>query len=500
METEKKETYQLAYDIELAYRAKKTEEEILSMYAALEDKEAINPNKSNGTYLHLAAEYADAKAIEYLLEQGLRANAKDRYARTPLHILADSVSPYDASFETERIKETVNVLLKARVSALLRDENAGELCYHTAAKKGNFPFIYAMIENNVKLDITDKDGNDLLYLLVYYPARNVQEGLKYKKTEAEITQANSKLEECFNLIKALIEYGLDPEQTALQKCAVEHNLSKIAILLKGEYDESDSSLSDKIASKGKTLHQAAEKDFEALEALIRLGADVNESCTEDRDYKNMTPLGVACKYLNLDGIKALLAAGANPNLHDGEKETSAMYYLVEYSVNRKNDQEKRTMGRQAIQMLLGAGMDINGFVDSDKNTALNLSCHCGYSWEMKCFYRAELLECGLCDLSIADKDGVTPFMNLCSNADAENDIILMLEQGVDMSLRDASGNTALMYACRNRNTGVACSIVDLMFSFGDPLSTVVNNEGKTAMDIAVDENNENLVKLLLGKM
>ena len=496
METEKKETYQLAHDIELAYREKKSEEEILAMYAALEDKHAIDPINSDRTYLHLAAEHADAKAIEYLLEQGVQANIKARYGTTLLHTLARGSS--NVKYSAERIKEAVNAVLKARVSPLLRDEDSRNLCYHMAAERGNFPFIHAMIENNVKLDMTDKDGRNILYLLVYCPARYAQDGLKYKKDEEEIAVLNNTLEECFELIKALIEYGLDPESTV--NCAVENNLGKIAALLKGEYDESDSSLTDKIASKGKTLHQAAENDFEALEALIRLGADVNEVCTEDRNYKNMAPLGVACKYLNLEGIKALLAAGADPNARDGEKETGAMYYLIEYSSGGKNDQERHAMGRQALKCLLDAGLDINGFVDENKNTALNLSCHSQYSWDMASFYRGELLGGGLCDLNIADKDGVTSLMNLCRNTDTENDIIMMLEQGVDMSLRDANGNTALMHAASNKNGGIACSVADLMFSFGDPLPAATNNESKTAMDIAVEKNNEDLVKFLLGKM
>ena len=497
METEKKETYQIASEIEYAYRDKKSEEEILAMYAAIEDKHAIDPNNSDRTYLHLAAKHADAKAIEYLLEQGVQANVKARYGITLLHTLARDTD--STKYSAERIKETVNVILKARISPLLRDEDSRNLCYHMAAERGNFSFIHAMIENKVKLDMADRDGKNILYLLAYCPARYAQEGLKYtNKKEEEIAKLKNTLEECFQLIKALIEYGLDPESTV--KCAVEHNLDKIAILLKGEYDESDSSLSDKIAAKGKTLHQAAEKDFEALEALIRLGADVNEVCTEERDYKNMTPLGVACKYLKIDSIKALLAAGADPNIHDGEKETSAMYYLVEYSTGGKNDKERQELGRAALKILLDNGLDINGFVDSEMNTALNLSCCSRYSWSTASFYRAELLYSGLCDINLANKSGVTPLMNLCRNTDVENDVITLLEQGVDMSSQDAKGNTALMHLARNGNKGIACSVADLMFSFGDPLPAVVNNKSKTALDIAIEENNEDLVKFLLGKM
>jgi len=502
METEKKQTYQLAHDIELAYRDKKPAEEILAMYAALEDKEAIDPNNSDRTYLHLAAEHSDAKAIEYLLEQGVRANIKARYGITLLHTLARG-SHYESKVDNKKVKEAADVILKARVSPLLRDEDAGDICYHTAAKNENLPFIYAMIDNKVKLDMADKEGSGLLHILVRYPARYAQEGLKYNKTDEQRAEIHDRLDRCFDLIKALIEYGLDPEAKDQRQgtpidYAVEYNLGRITILLKGEYDESDSSLEDKVVSKGKTLHQAAKDDMEALEALIRLGADVNEVCAEGQ-YKNLTPLGVACQHLNIDGVKALLAAGADPNVHDGEKETSAMYYLIEYGGSYSNVKDKEKVALMVIKCLIDAGVDINGFVDSKKNTALNLACLSAYR-DMKDIYRAELLESGLCDLNLADKDGVTPLMNLCFNANSENDIIAMLEQGVDMSLRNARGDTALMYLARSRNVGVSCSVADLMFSFGDPMPAVTNNDGKTAVDIAIEENNENLVKFLLGKM
>lgn len=39
--------------------------------------------------------------------------------------------------------------------------------------------------------------------------------------------------------------------------------------------------------------------------------------------------------------------------------------------------------------------------------------------------------------------------------------------------------------------------MELMSDFGLPDSDVVNNEGKTAMDVAVEWDNETMVKLLL---
>jgi ankyrin repeat protein len=81
----------------------------------------------------------------------------------------------------------------------------------------------------------------------------------------------------------------------------------------------------------------------------------------------------------------------------------------------------------------------------------------------------------------------------------ENVQLTLLERGVNVAAADQDGNTALHYAAKNRNKNGAKTLCDMLLEFGADAS-VVNNAGKAALDIATEQDNEPLVKLLLSKM
>jgi ankyrin repeat protein len=513
MEKQKKAA-DIMYGLEQAYNKKICFEEILEIYKMIENKEETDEYSPGKSYLHFAASFADYIAVAYLLRQGFKPNLKGEYSRTPLHYLANTSTPlsYDNTELLQKdyranIEKTAQALLDARASVLLRDENRDDLCYHLAGECGNLAFINTLIKNKCKLDMTDRDGRNLLHILVYNPARSLKHCIKYAGNNHEkIKAAEEKLEEIFKTAKALIELGLDPQskdksQKTAADYAVESELGKLAVLLKGEYAENDSSLNDKIAAGGKTLHIACKNDdLKAVEALIRLGADINEVSAE-RDFKGLTPLAAACRYLQPDCVNALLNAGADPNFRSGEEGRSALYFML--CGGYGNEKHKEKNGSKIIKSLIDHKLDINGIIDENEDTPLIFACARGYNCAaLKQLIRQQLLENKDCKINIANKNGITPLMNIvmqdCENI--ENDLILLLENGADMTAKDAKGSTALMYAANNENKAAAKTIADLMFSFGDPLPKAVNNEGKSALNIAVEKDNEDLVKYLLGKM
>ncbi|MCC8173926.1 MAG: ankyrin repeat domain-containing protein [Odoribacter sp.] len=319
--TETRGASQIQYEIKRAYESYKDKEEILELYKNVENLEETNPAQNEQTYLHLAAYYAHPEAIEYLLEQGLKPNDTDRHGYTPLQCLAQST--HQLKFEKrdpEDIDKCVDLLLKARASVLLKDTGGGEkLCYQRAVECENFRFVYALMRNKAKLNMLDRKGQDIFYYILCYPARSAKDRLKYAKDEASIKKQEDILEKCFELTQALLDYGLDPDKAADK--AIELKLDKLALLLKGEYDELDENLQDKILAGGKNLHQACqESNVEAVKALIRLGADINEVYTEPhRTFKDKTPLAIAAIYASPECVEALLEAGVDPNFRGGEK-------------------------------------------------------------------------------------------------------------------------------------------------------------------------------------
>ncbi|MCL2334584.1 MAG: hypothetical protein FWC57_00805, partial [Endomicrobia bacterium] len=368
---------QIMYEIKRAYAGRKSKEEILAMYAAVQNKEDTDSGEAGRTYVHLAAGFSDADAVAYLLSQGLKAGAKDEYQRTPLHYLAEG-SRERADAAAEDIEKTAKLLLDAKVSALLRDGNDSSLCYHIAAKSGNAAFLDAMIKNKVKLDMTDSEGRTVLHLLVTYPSQSIKSSLKYEKNEEAKKKLEAKLDQIFNTAKALIACGIDPDakdnagKTAADYAA-QYELGKLAALLKGEYDETDASNEDKIAAGGKSLQQACkDKDLKALEALIKLGKDVNE-VSGDSPFNEQTPLAAACMNAFPEGVDALLKAGADPNFRTGENGRSALFYMINLGDFGRNKDDAKTMGK-ILKSLIAYKLDINGFADNDENTPLTLAC------------------------------------------------------------------------------------------------------------------------------
>ena len=285
---------------------------------------------------------------------------------------------------------------------------------------------------------------------------------------------------------------------------MEYELNKLAVLLNGEYDTSDPALEDRVTAGGKNMHQAAKAgDLAAVEALIRLGADVNGvDTTPYSRFQNTTPLSIACTNLRLDCVKALLDAGADPNFRGGEDDRGAFFRLVRGIERYNSEQERDKVISKLIKMLFDAGLEPDGPVDADGNSPLNLTCSDVGNDTYRQIIRRELLDMGIGDYNLPKKNGVTPLMHIVRERykSPENDLITLLEFGADMGARDSEGNTALIYAPQNSNHGIAMAVADLMFCFGEPQPAAVNNEGKSAVDYAVEENNENLVKFLLSKM
>ena len=75
----------------------------------------------------------------------------------------------------------------------------------------------------------------------------------------------------------------------------------------------------------------------------------------------------------------------------------------------------------------------------------------------------------------------------------------LLENDADVNARDSEGNTALHYAAHNPSKNAAKTMCELLLDFKAD-ADIANNAGKTAMDIAVETENEPLVKVLLNRV
>jgi ankyrin repeat protein len=170
------------------------------------------------------------------------------------------------------------------------------------------------------------------------------------------------------------------------------------------------------------------ENLEYIKELIDSGADVNT-----RDEKGWTPLmWAACQNKNLEVIRVLLEAGAGVNTRDNKGTTPLM---VAAFGHKKLD---------LIKALLDAGADVN---------AQNLK-------------------------------GWTPLMEASSYFQANSNVIrALMNAGADVNARDEKGWTPLMWAVTtNQHPGAVTTLLD-----GGADGKVKNNDGKTAFDLAREE-------------
>ncbi len=512
------------YELSQAYDAHKPAEEIHELYRNAEDKDECAQNNGKRSLLHMAASYGDADAIDILIDAGAKAAVTNSYGDNPLHALAELSECRWHRPSDDDIYRAAKRLYEAKASTLRKNDN-GITCYHRAAQKANYPMIRALLDSGVKLTGTDNHGYTSIHF-VCMEVRHTIESLVYAKKhfddlkpipddirpnwrkieEEKIERVTNdynmekkKLEDYFRIVKALAEAGLDIdakdnyEHDALYY-AVDSNAKKIAAYLKGEDVENEQSL----AAGGMTLHQAViKKDAAAITAIIAMGTDLNELCTEYR-FEGRTPLALACGMVHNECVKALLEGGADPNFKAGEHGRTAMQALIWDSnsvlARHHTDQDLSDI----FNMLLKAGADINAAADDRSNTALILCCNdCRYGSLIE-----EIINTP-CDVNLANLDGQTALMfalKECELKRSENVVISLLENVAKIDVCDRNGRTPLMYAAGNSNHTAAKTFAQLLLDFGDAKLEATDNEGKSALDIATSNNNEELVKFLLANM
>lgn len=191
-----------------------------------------------------------------------------------------------------------------------------------------------------------------------------------------------------------------------------------------------------IAPNGKTplCYAAHKKDALLCEELIKKGADVNKIT-----YDETTPLLEAVFSNSLEVANILLANKANPNFKYGKEE----YPLICGAIATKNI--------DMLNLLVKSGANVNA-AGNIGQTALHVAASTGYV------------------------EGIATLLN---------------EFGANINAKDINGQTPLHIAtlCNQIN-----SVVNLLHYKADALST--NNDGKTCLDLAIENKNPFLFQLL----
>lgn len=475
-------------DLEIAYKQNmfasegQKKQTLVDLYQTLDDL-AITDDSEKNLY-HLAARFLDYEAISYLFEQGIKPRA-DEYNNTPLHALART--PYgnevtNYTVMADAIYHTAKALLNAGVNPKKKNDD-GEISYLQAGTSAMYPFLQAMAEANLKMDGIIKEGKNIILLLLdnLYHRKNIK----------------GEKENVYHTVKILIESGsVDPDDKDIfnhdalyyaQRCEA----NEIVALITGDETATQTG--------GMTLTRAIlNNSLEAVQAILQNGANPDEIEEQDR-----TPLMWVCEYPKPEIVKLLLQHKANPNYTAGETGNTAIYYLLSKSVQHVNGspQELRKVYTTILRALFDAGLDLDAPIDKEGNTALCYVALMDYFCDQNNTIAEELLEAGA-NPNKANLQGLTPLMIFARKGDEQEHAIaeLLLDNGADPALVDKDSNTALMYAAGNYKKASGKKIAELILDSGYKDIERANNKGQTAMDIAVSNENESLVKLLITSM
>jgi ankyrin repeat protein len=451
----------------------------LNLYKQLPDV-SITSEYDESLY-HLAARFTDAEAIRFLKDSGLKPST-DKYGNTALHALTNTRFDFDDPNQEEinsKIYDTAQALLDAGFNPKKKNDS-GKLAYFEAGLLYMYPFLQAMGEEGVKMDVTESGGMNLLHTIC--------DKLGNRK------DIRGAIPAVIKTVRILLEKGcIDIEDkdvfgTTPLTYAQRSGVKEVAALISG--NESD------VATGGMTIHEAVlNRDADAVDALIKSGVDLNEI----DDQYSRTPLMLACEYPSEPLVQLLAEGGADVNFKAGNGET-AMYFLLTKAVTNLG-RGMSQYNKDIVVMFktfLKNGLDLNTAIDNNGNTALNLLCQAGYLADLNTTLAEELIDAGA-DVNQPNQEGVTPLMSFAQrgNETKYNIAELLLDNNADVNYVDRLGNTALIYAAGNTDHMSGKRIVSLILDKDQSTLDRVNNAGQTAMDVAIGQNNEAAVKQLM---
>lgn len=418
--------------------------------------------------------------VEYLLIQGADVNKKNTIGRNPLH-LALSLNYYQF--------EIVALLIRHGADIHTRDEE-GQTPLHLA----NVEVARLLLERGANVNARDSRGNTPLILAV-----------------------NSR--ECFDLVKLLLAYDADPNAIDNENMSVlfnfchgsDYNMQTFKMLVDAGADITFISKEDSLSllhiMYHPRSHELQNELIKIMEFLIQKGLDINQ------DSGLGTPLAINAYWGHEKVVDFLLKNGAAITAIT-EKEDTPLHTVM-YSELRPN----------LVQTLLNNGVSVNA-QNKLGDTALHIFIDRNPYHKEEVYEILSLLKNNGADFSIKNNDSLTPLLIAAKQSNVKIVKYLLDECGANINETDATGNSALhiaikrnyydmVYLLLNRTSIIKANhagqtplhvavqddamqlipIIYFLLSKGIDINAI-DNEGKTVLDYAIDQGNEETIAFL----
>ncbi|MDR1147342.1 MAG: ankyrin repeat domain-containing protein, partial [Spirochaetaceae bacterium] len=465
-------------------------DEVRTAFVSLSDPNLVDETGKNA--VHFAAESRNNELADFFIRLGTLPDAEDTEYYTPLDISAELLDsptaailvrhgafihhspPNGRSPALTAIESGNDNFLRALLSpeSLLTTDSEGRTILHLAADAGDGEAVLVILnEANIQarepfVNKRDKTGRTALdYAFAHRASR------RHATTAEVLIQAGAFSSDPFFSYFAPVVQTLNfnlraaDGNSALHYAVRERYRGFTYFLLDHNVDPNIKNTAGDTA-----LHETARiGDLEIMNALIEHGANVNI-----QDGQGNTAMHIA---IPVDAHKAafelLLRHGANPNLRD-QRGDSPLHIVI--ALNREPD---------LIETLLRNGADISVH-NIEGKTPLYIAVE-----ENRLALLRPLLTYHS-DIFAVTNEGKTPFvLAMSNNREALN--YLITKDTVIQS--DSSGNTPLIAAVKlNGDAEIVQRILD-----NDALVNARNQEGDTALHIAVRRNNSAVGTLLVTR-
>lgn len=454
-------------------------------------------NKQGVTPIQIAIEQEHSEQVDFFAKNGADIFAEDKEGNSPLSKALSRPTP-----------EMLKTLVKAE--NINAKDSGGNTALHIAIQKdAPAEYIKYLIDAGSDVNARNKNGDSVLLMAIQKNRRDAGDMLLEKNADIFATNVenNSPLRIALTnggevqdwLITSKTLNTTDGSGNTPLHYAAEWQLNDAVIFL----IQKGAKVTAQNANGESALFSAVKGgNPETIKILVDNGVVVNSKDNHARDNLGNTPLHAAVKWNALDAAKTLISLGVDVNAQN----LSGKAALNEACRSAKIDM---------AELLIKSGADINA-ADAAGRTVLmdaisgrneqmvSLLLEHGANVQIQDLYgrnayHSAALTGDIEIISMVRNAGGNP---LGRDAGGESPFSLVLKSdikiiqavlGSNTSITDSDGNTPIHIAVAR---GVSSNILTQLLTFGYPVSQR-NGKGMTALNLAVEDNNESLALVLL---